>query len=181
MTTPKSVPGSPLMLTALSFSAGAATGFALGFFSGFSGSCLSLLNGAGGESPLELFLVTYTLFAFFSAAVFLFGTSVIGRKVIPLFAFFRGLLLACSAASLLCAGVGHRETALQIALPAAFTVPAFFLLAEDGILSSDIIRLCSASGLIRNCDCVNLPRVITAAALLAAGTAAKQLLVPLIL
>lgn len=77
--------------------------------------------------------------------VVLFATSVFGAVLIPAALAFRGFVLSCAAASLAASypGQGILLTAVVLGLPAAFTVPALFMLAFDGMLfSARLAALC---------------------------------------
>ena len=110
--------------------------------------------------------------------VFLLGTSTLGYKLVPLFVFLRGYLLTASLSILLRSGMESESALLAVALPAFFSVPAFFLLCEDAVSSSRILCLCSESGLMRSCRYIQPLRLLSSVLLLLTAAAAQIYLVP---
>ncbi len=112
--------------------------------------------------------------------VLLFATSVFGAVLIPAALAFRGFVLSCAVASLAAAypGRGVLLTAVVLGLPAAFTVPALFMLAFDGMLfSTRLAAQCMhrvpPAQFIRGED-----RALTAAAALFAAAALECFAIP---
>jgi len=131
---------------------------------------VELTASQGGFSPAALiWLPTLS---------FVLGTSILGYWVVPLLVFLRGYMLTASFSILLSGGIDVRASLLMVALPAVFSVPALFLLAEDAVSASRILCVCTESGLMRSCAYIRPARLITAVLLLLAAAAVQIYLVP---
>ena len=110
--------------------------------------------------------------------VLFLGTSVLGSWAVPVLMVLRGYMLSASFSLLLIAGFDLKTAIVLTALPAVFSVPAFFLLCEEAVSSSRIIRLCSESGLTRRCEYIRPLRLFVTVFLLLIAAAAQIYLVP---
>ncbi len=160
-----------LLLTSLGFLAGAAACSVVCFFSVNNPSFVFFPTEDGG---LVFSLLSSLLLP---GVCLLFSTSVLGYLVIPFFAFARGFLLTCGLDMLLRIQLlPPLRSMLLVGLPAVLSVPAFFLICEDCILSSRLLRLCSSSSLLRMRSCLDMRRLFLAFALIFASVALRLLL-----
>lgn len=109
---------------------------------------------------------------------FLLGTSVLGHWMIPPLMILRGYMLAASFAFLIRGGFALENAIALTVLPALFSVPAFFLLCEEAVSSSRILRLCSESGLTRSCSYIGPLRLTVIVLLLLTAAAVQIYLLP---
>ena len=139
------------------------------------------LVGCSSSTPC----ISYVQVSFSSIAVlwlpllvFLLGTSFLGYWIVLLLMLLRGYMLSASFSFLLQGGLDLKTALLLTALPALFSVPAFFLLCEEAVSSSRIFRLCSESGLIRRCGYIRPFRLLVTVFLFLAAAAVQIYLIP---
>lgn len=167
-----------LLVLCASFLAGAVLGSAMSS-SASPGQAVSIAED-GSVYGYGSFLGHLLGCARYHLVVLLFATSVFGAVLIPAAMAVRGFVLSCAAASLAVSypGRGVLLTAVVLGIPAAFTVPALFMLAFDGMLFStrlaaQCMRRPAPPPFLRGED-----RVLAAVAALFAAAAVECFVVP---
>ncbi len=166
---------------AASYAVGSFLGALLGSVSGFVDLAAASLSLERAGSGFPDFLAAFFLAAWPLLLALLFSTSTVGCYLIPALAMVRGFLVSCSLSVMLLSDAASAGLCLLIiGLPAFFSIPAFFLLAEDSVDASKVLRVCSGSALSRGCSPAG-PRLFLAAALLFACVCTQRFLIPLFL
>ena len=127
------------LLLILSFSAGCLAGSLVGSFFKFDSS----LNDFMGISSLESASAVTVFFHFarFHLVAFLLGSSFLGIALLPVLSCIRGYALSCTAASIISCypSNGIIMAAIILGIPAIVSLPCFFTISIDGLMSSNRI------------------------------------------
>jgi hypothetical protein len=114
----------------------------------------------------------------FHLLALLFAGTVFGVLALPLLCVFRGYLLGCAASALTALDGGFFLSLVVIGLPSLFSLPAFFLLCNDGMTVSRYIMMRSLG---RPAPARRVPLVnhcALAVVLLTVSALIQQLLIP---
>ena len=146
------------------------------------GTVWGTLLGLHGDVPMRLSRAEGSLslvsLLWLPLMAFLLGTSVLGCWIVPLLVALRGYMLSAAFTFLLKSGMDLTSALALMALPAAFSVPALFLLCEEAVSASRILRLCSESGLTRRCEYIRPLRLLVTVLLLLTAAAVQIYLLP---
>ena len=169
---------SVIYLLAFCFLGGSLAGCMVGFLS-TPGEGLGALGAYAdqGEGFSSFILSLWACSKYHLLALLLAGT-VFGVLALPLLSVFRGYLLGCAASALTAMDGGLFLSLVVIGLPSLFSLPAFFLLCDDGMAVSRYILLRSLGRPVpvRRVPLAN--HLVLAAVLLTVSALIQQLLIP---